>query len=193
MRKLIRLIMPVMIVAMVTATSVIPASAAYSYHSTYTFKSGKETFTAKVYKDPTWFCMFHKNASQTTGFEYKKNTDVVLSQTSSFKLEGQTITTLNGNVGFSGFGVTAGVGGSVSQSNLRSWGISNSSTRTIPSTAKKGYYAYCVCLNTCKIKVEKYKGSTKKGTLVFFAPRDKEPYRSIIYNTKSAYEGAARY
>src|SRR5690606_4890546 len=117
-------------------------------------------FTAKVYRDPNWFMVWHGTAKTSSGFEYKNNTSIVLSQTKNFSIGSQTKSSLNAGVDFSSYGVPANVGGSIEKVSSRTWGIANTSTRTIEKTAPKGYYSYNVCMNTYKIKIEKFSGST---------------------------------
>lgn len=186
-----------MLTISLVAMSVIPASAAYSYYSGYSFSTGalwwKENYTAKVYRDANWFAVFYGSASTSTGFEYKNNTNLVLTQTRSFSLGSQTKSSLNGSVDFSSFGVPAKVGGSIEKTNSVSWGVSNTASRTIEKSAPKGYYSYNVCMNTYKIKVEKYQDNAHKGTITFFAPRS-QAYRAIVYNRSNAsYSGVSLY
>lgn len=183
---------------MAVSMFVLPASAAYTYYGKYSFSTGalwwKENYTAKVYRDPNWFLVFYGNDKLSTGFEYKGNTDVVLSQTRSFSIGKQTVSTLNSELSVEEFGIKAGVGGSISSSSSQSWGISNTSTRTILASAPKGYYSYNVCLNVYKMKVVKYQNESKKGQVEFYAPKDSQPYRAIVYNKNSAsYSGVSLY
>ena len=186
-----------LVVVSIIVSMALPVGAAYSYYNSYTFSTGalwwKQNYTAKVYRDANWFNVFHGNAKVSTGFEYKNNTNVVLSQTKNFSISSQTKATLNTGVDFSSFGVPAKVGGSIEQTASASWGVSNTSSRTIAASASKGYYSYNVCMNTYKIKITKYQGNTAKGTIQFFAPRS-EPYRSIVYNKNNAsYSNVTRY
>ncbi|HHT56319.1 hypothetical protein [Herbinix luporum] len=174
-----------------------PVNAAYSYYNTYSFTTGalwwKEKFTAKVYRDPNWFRVWYGSDKVSSGFEYKNNTEVVLTQSRSFNLDSQTKFSLNPEVDFSGYKVPAKVGGSIEKTSKKSWGITNISTRTIEKTAPKGYYSYNVCMNLYKIKIEKYSGKTKKGTIQFFVPRS-EAFRAVVYNKKNAsYSGVTLY
>lgn len=101
--------------------------------------------------------------------------------------------TLSAGVNFSGFGVPVSVGQSIEKTNSLTWAVSNTSSRTIEKTAPKGYYSYNVCMNIYKIRVEKWQGSSKKGSIVFNAPRS-QAYRSIVYNRSNAsYSNVSRY
>lgn len=197
MKKAKKILALLIVVVSLMAITVIPASAAYSYYNSYSFSKGalwwKEDFTAKVYRDSAWFRVWHGTAATSSGFEYKNNTNVVLSQTKSFSIGSQTKASLNAGVDFSSFGVPAKVGGSIEQTTSQTWGVANTATRTIEASAPKGYYSYNVCMNEYKIKVEKYSGSTYKGAIEFFAPRS-EPYRAIVYNKNNAsYSGVSLY
>lgn len=173
-----------------------PARAAMTYYNSYTWKGGflwLKTYTGKVYRDSNWFSVFWGNASVSTGFDYKNNVGVTLSQTRSFTIGKQTKKSLSAGVDFSGWGVPAKVGGSIDTTDSFTWGISNTSVRTVPDSAPRGYYSYNVCINTYKINIKKYEGSTYLTTLTFFAPRS-QPYRSIVYNPNNAdYSGVIRY
>lgn len=128
----------------IVVISAIPVNAAYSYYQGYSFSKGilwwKENYTAKVYRDANWCSIFYGTASTSTGFEYKNNTNVILSQTKSFSIGSQTKSSLSGSVDFSGYGVPAKVGGSIEKTKSMSWGVSNTSSRTIEASAPKGYY-----------------------------------------------------
>lgn len=151
------------------------------------------TYTGKVYRDPNYFVVFSGNSKVSSGFEYKNNTNVVLSQTRSFTIGRQTKNSLSAGVNFSGFGVPVSVGQSIEKTNSLTWAVSNTSSRTIEKTAPKGYYSYNVCMNIYKIRVEKWQGSSKKGSIVFNAPRS-QAYRSIVYNRSNAsYSNVSRY
>ncbi len=197
-KKIFKKVITVMLSVIVVSTmTMLPASAAYSYYNSYSFSTGalwwKQNYTAKVYRDPNWFRVYYGNANVSTGFEYKNNTNIVLSQTKNFSIGTQTKASLNAGVDFSSYGVPANVGGSIEKTTSASWGASNTASRTIEASAPKGYYSYNVCLNTYKIKVTKYQNGTNKGTIQFFAPRS-QPYRSIVYNRNNAsYSGVTRY
>ena len=197
-KKFFKKVITVMLSVIVVSTmTMLPASAAYSYYNSYSFSTGalwwKQNYTAKVYRDPNWFHVYYGNANVSTGFEYKNNTNIVLSQTKNFSIGTQTKASLNAGVDFSSYGVPANVGGSIEKTTSASWGVSNTASRTIEASAPKGYYSYNVCLNTYKIKVTKYQNGTNKGTIQFFAPRS-QPYRSIVYNRNNAsYSGVTRY
>ncbi|MDD2393241.1 MAG: hypothetical protein PHN99_04155 [Eubacteriales bacterium] len=168
----------------------VQANAAYSYYENYTFSTGalwwKEDFYAFVYRDPNWFTVFYGSPSTSTGYEYKNNTQIVLNQTTSFSIGAQTKGTLSGNVNFTSYGVPATVGGSIESTVSASWGVSNSTTRTILASAPKGYYSYNVCINIYKVKIKKYDDTgSYVSEIVFSAPRS-QPYRSIIYNQYNA-------
>lgn len=197
MKHFKRIFAALLVAALLVSVSAVSASAAYSYYNSYSFSTGalwwKENYTAKVYRDPNWFTVFYGNEKVSTGFEYKNKTNLVLSQTKSFTLSAQTKASLNAGVDFSDYGVPAKVGGSIEQTTSATWGVSNTATRTIEASAPKGYYSYNVCLNTYKIKINKYQGSVLKGTLQFFAPRS-EPYRAIVYNpTNASYSNVTKY
>ena len=184
------------VIMAVFAISSFPAHAAYSYYGSYNFSAGPiwsvQNYTAKVYRDPSYFCIFSGNSSVSTGFYYKGNTSLTLSQTRTFSLGSQSKYTLNGSINFSDYGVPANVGGSIEKTAASSWTVSNTSSVTIPSYAPKGYYSFNVCLNVSKIKITRYQGSTAKGTIQFLAPRS-QPYRSVVYNTNADYAGAIKY
>ena len=175
-----------------------PSSAAYKFYNEYKFttgtiKDGKTNHTAKVYRDSSWFRVYHGTLATSSGFEYKNNTKIVLSQTKSFTLGAQTKGTLNGSLNFTPFNIPTKVGGSIEKTASASWGIANTTTRTIDAKAPKGYYSYNVCLNTHKVKVDRYTGSKIDRTITFFAPRS-EAYRSIVYNKNNAnYSGVSRF
>lgn len=194
--KVKRVISTALALCLIIGLLCIPANAAMTYYNSYTFKGGflnLTTYTGKVYRDPDWFTVFYGNSSVSTGFEYKNNTNVILSQTTSFSIGSQTKKTLSAEVDFSGFGVPVNVGGSVEKTGSYTWGVSNTSTRTITASAPRGYYSYNVCINTYKIIIDKYKGSSFVDTITFLAPRS-EPYRSIVYNPYNAsYSGVSRY
>lgn len=189
MKKFKKVVATMLAIVSMSACLALPAEAAYSYHSKYSFSTGalwwKENYTAKVYRDSSYFRVWYGNSSVSSGFEYKNNTNIVLSQTRSFQLGSQTKASLNAGVDFSDFGVPATVGGSIEQTVSQTWGTSNTSQRTIEKTAPKGYYSYNVCMNLYKIKVEKYKGSSYKGKIEFYAPRS-QAYRAIVYNRNNA-------
>lgn len=181
----------------VSTMTMLPVSAAYSYYGSYPHTTGalwwEKSYTAKIYTDPSWFAVFSGNIYVSTGFEYKNNTNVVLSQTKTFSIGAQTKESLNAGVDFSGFGVPANVGGSIDKTMSASWGVSTTASRTIDASAPKGYYSYNVCMNTYKIKIVLYQNGTDKGTIQFFAPRS-QPYRSIVYNRNNAsYSDVIRY
>ncbi len=196
-KKIAKKIVIMLSIVSICVSAALPVGATYSYYNSYKFSTGalwwKQDYTAKVYRDPNWFSVFHNSDAVSTGFEYKNNTNVVLSQTRNFSIGAQSKSTLNAGIDFSSFGVPAKVGGSIEQTSSSSWGVSNTSARTIPASAPKGYYSYNICLNTYKIKITKYQGNTSKGTIQFFAPRS-QPYRSIVYNKNNAsYSGVSRY
>lgn len=170
------------------------ASAAYKKYSTYSYSTGalwwKKNYNCTVYVDSgSYFNVWYGSSKVSTGFEYKNNTSIVLSQTSSFSLGVQTVASLNTSVDVEACDIKAGIGGSLSSTSSVSWGISNTSTRTIEKTAPKGYYSYNVCMNTKKIKIT----GTAKGTVYVYAPVS-QAYRSIVYNKSNAsYSGVTRY
>lgn len=197
-KRMMKSIAIIFAVMAIFVTSTLPANAAYSYYGRYDFSTGAlwwtQKYTAKVYRDPTWFRIYYGSPFVSTGFEYKNNTNVVLSQTRGFSLGSQTKATLSTGVNFDDYGVPVNVGGSIEKTSSASWAVSNQSSRTIPADAPKGYYSYNVCLNTHKIKITRYQGNTSKGTIEFYAPRS-QPYRSIVYNKYNASysSGAIRY
>lgn len=105
----------------------------------------------------------------------------------------QTKESLNAGFDFSAFDVPVNVGGSIERTKSQTWGVSNTSTRTIKDSAPKGYYSYNVCMNTYKIKLVKNEDNATISR-TFFAPRS-EPYRAIVYNPNNASytEGLSRY
>lgn len=192
----IKLVISMAIIICISLTLLPNSSeAAYSKYNSYTYTHWFTKYEATVYRDSNWFRVFHGSPNVSTGFEYKNNTNVVLSQTNSFTIGQQTKTTLSGEVDFSGYNVPVNVGGSIETSSSATWGVSNTTSRTIPSTAPKGYYSYNVLINTYKIKIDRKKVSDNSaaGSIVFFAPRS-QPYRSIVFNPNNAsYSGVSRY
>lgn len=168
--------------------------AAYYRYGIYSYSTGalwwKKKYNCTVYVEPgSSFLIWYGNNSVSTGFEYKKNTSLVLSQTNSFTIESQTVVTLNPGVDIEACGISFGIGGSISRTTSQKWGISNTSVRTIERTDPEGYYSYNVCMNIKKIKVT----GTAKGTVYINAPAS-EPYRAVVYNEKNAlYSGATRF
>lgn len=169
-------------------------SAAYSKYSTYSYSTGmlwwKKTYNCTVYKDSAnYFTLWYGSSNVSTGFEYKNNTSIVLSQTNSFSLSSQTTASLNSNVNVEACGIKAGIGGSLSSTSAQTWAVSSTSTRTIEKSAPKGYYSYNVCMNTKKLKIT----GTSEGTVYVYVPVS-EAYRSIVYNKNNAsYSGVVRY
>ena len=189
-----RLGVMLLLVIMLVSSQFGSVMAAYNKHSTYSYTTGmwwwKKTHKCTVYVDSgNWFCVWHGNSKVSTGFEYKNNTEIVLSQTSSFSIGSQTVSTLNASLDAEACGIKAGIGGSISKTSSQSWGVSNTSTRTIEKSAPKGYYSYNVCMNEKKIKVT----GTAEGTVYLWAPAS-QPYRAIVYNESNAsYSGVTRY
>ncbi|WP_096156501.1 MULTISPECIES: hypothetical protein [Bacillus] len=191
----IKLVISMAIIFCLTLTLLPTSSDAYSRYNSYTYTHWFTKYEATVYRDSSWFRVFHGSPSLSTGFEYKNNTNVVLTQTSSFSVSQQTKNTLSAGVDFSGYGVPVNVGGSIETSSSATWGVSNTTSRTIPASAPKGYYSYNVLLNTYKIKINRKKVSdgSAAGSIEFFAPRS-QPYRSIVFNSRNAsYSGVSRY
>lgn len=182
------------LVIMLVCSQFSSVMAAYNKYSTYTYTTGmwwwKEKHNCTVYVDSgNWIMVWYGTEKVSTGFEYKNNTEIVLSQTKSFSLGSQTTATLNSSLDVEYCGIKGGIGGSISKTSSQSWGVSNTSTRTIEKSAPKGYYSYNVCMNVKKIKVT----GTAEGTVYLFAPAS-EAYRSIVYNEYNAsYSGASRY
>lgn len=121
----------------------------------------------------SYFNIWYGNSKVSTGFEYKNNTSIVLSQSSSFSIGSQTVETLNPQIEVEDCGIKAGIGGTISKTSSQSWGISNTATRTIEKSAPKGYYSYNVCMNTKKIKVT----GTSEGTVYIYAPAMNLPHQ----------------
>lgn len=195
--KFKRALVSLLVLVFFALAAIAPANAAYSYYGSYSFSTGilfwKHNYTAKVYRDPAWFKVYHGSPSVSTGFEQKINGGFTLKQARSFSLSSQTKATLNAGVDFSDYGVPVNVGGSIEQASAASWGVSNETSRTIPDSAPKGWYSYNVCLNTYKIKISRYENGSPAGTIEFFAPRS-ELYRAIVYNPSNAsYTGVVKY
>ena len=168
--------------------------AAYKKYSTYSYSTGilwwKKTYNCTVYVDDVpYLCVWYGSDKVSTGFEYKNNGSVVLSQTRAFSLSSQTVSTLNSNIDVSGCGIKSGIGGSISATKSVQWGVSNKSERTISANAPRGYYSYNVCKNIRKVVIS----GTAYGTVAVDVPVS-QPYRSIIYNPKNAdYNSIYRY
>ena len=169
----------------------------WSLYGTYSYTTGalwwKKTWNCRVYKNTRdFFLMFYTNAAQTSGFDYKgdKTHTITLSQTRSFTLSSQTTATLNSSIDVEAAGIKSGIGGSVSATTAKTWGVSNSSTVVIEKSAPAGYYAYCVCLDVMYLWI----AGTKIGSVDIYAPKSAQPYRAVVYNADSAnYTGALRY
>lgn len=162
------------------------AQAAYSKYSTYSYSTGmlwwKKTYNCTVYKDSgSYITLFYGSDRVSTGFEYKRNTSMVIEQTSSFSIGSQTAESLNSEIDFSKLNVPVKVGGSLEKTSANTWGISKAINRTIQTSDPAGYYSYNVMLNAYKIKIT----GTSEGTVVFYAPAS-ESYRSLIYNPVNA-------
>lgn len=194
-KKLYFLTILILIVTLSTPLFSPRVSAAYSYYNSYSHTSWFTKYNMKVYRDPNWFNVYYGNPALSSGFEYKNNTKIVLSQTRTFSIGSQTKKTLNAGVNFSGFGVPAKVGGSIEKTNSASWGISTTTQREVNASAPKGYYSYNVLINTYKIRIDrrKNKDNSGAGSITFQAPRS-QPYRSLVYNPSNAsYNGVSRY
>ena len=172
------------------------AQASYYYVESYTYSTGilwwKKTYNCDVYRETgSWYRIFYGNSSVSTGFDYKGNTlePIVISQTTSFSIEKQTVATLNSSIEVEDLGIKSGIGGSLSSSCSQTWGVSNTIQRTVPASAATGYYSYNVCLNLMKFKIT----GTSAGTVYIYAPNS-EAYRSLVYNPYNAdYRGAGKY
>ncbi len=150
-----------------------------------------------VYDNPSFFCIYYGNSFVSTGFDYKKNTDLVLSQTCDFSIAVQTKYSMNSGVDFSSFGVPVNIGSSIEASLAASWKISNEKKRTINRSDPTGYYSYNVCLDTTRIKLSKYttgKNPKYVDSVVYYAPRAENTYRAIVFNPNEAeYDGAVKF
>jgi len=190
----------VLSVGLLFASSV-PANAVYGYYGSYTFSTGtwldRHYYTGLIYRDPGWVHLWYGSTAVSSGFEYKGATEIVLTQSRSFTLASQTVTTLNASLNPSVFGIKAGIGGSIATTTGTTWAVSNTTQRTIPASASRGYYSYNVLMNTYMITVVKttteyvtFSVSVQNrqyiaGTVEFVAPRS-EPYRALIYNPSNA-------
>lgn len=172
------------------------ASAGYYYHSSYSYTTGslwwKETYNVSVYKDSVLqTIIYYGSTSVSTGFDYKGNMrdGITLSQTTSFSIGKQTVATLNSSISVKEFGITAGIGGTLSTTSSMTWGVATSSVRTISASAPIGFYSYNVCLRAAKMSLV----GTHKGNIEILAPAS-QPFRAIVYNRNNAsYSGAVLY
>lgn len=204
MKRIKKVIALILIVVTMFLVASIPASAAYkNTGKSFTLKEGgflgigSTSYKYKIYKDSNnWYLMFH-NFDVCPAIYHTKNRGATnLTYSKSRTYNSQTAYNFSVSAGLSAgkdlVNGTVGATGGMSKSYSYSVTASGSVGRTIPSSAKTGYYKMTICYNFDKYRLDKYKGNTYQKCYYAALPKG-SAYVAVLYGNTSSNSSYAIY